>query len=264
MARTYFNLLLIGICFFSGCSNSNSISKTPDVIIKTSLGEIGIILYDDTPNHRDNFLKLAREGFYDSLMFHRIIYQFMVQVGDPRTRNAQTMKDSTIGDGPGYNLDAEVLEKYIHTAGKIGAARYPDDVNPNWESSGSQFYIVTGSPTSEGRLDSMEMQIDFVRKEKLFTEYQIDVKNKAFDKTFDEYLLVKGFKEFKYSEEQRAAYYKDGGAPWLDFQYTIFGEVVSGFYVSNRIENVQMDIYRRPTQAIRIISIDIIDQEPVQ
>ena len=262
MARSYFVFLLIGVVFLLGCSNSNSIRQKPDAIIKTNIGIIEVILYDDTPNHRDNFLKLAREGYYDSLMFHRIIYNFMVQVGDPRTRNAQAMEDTTLGDGPGYELDPEISEKYIHTSGKLAAARYPDHINPDWKSSGSQFYIITGKPVSPGRLDSMELQYDYVRKDKLFAQYQVEVNNKTFDKSFNEYLDAKGFKEFKYSKEQREAYYKEGGAPWLDFQYTIFGELVSGYSVAQKISEVPLDMNNRPRQAIRILSIEIVEPEP--
>ncbi|MEL7339333.1 MAG: peptidylprolyl isomerase, partial [Bacteroidota bacterium] len=108
--------------------------------MKTEIGDVGIVLYDETPIHRDNFLKLVRSGFYDSLYFHRIILGFMVQTGDPGTRN----QDFSGANGPGYDLPAELSETRIHTRGKLGAAREPDEKNPEKRSAGSQFYILTG------------------------------------------------------------------------------------------------------------------------
>lgn len=258
---SYFVFLIVGILLGSGCGQDSTVSVEPDVIMVTDRGEIGLQLYKETPLHRENFLKLARSGFYDSLQFHRIIYDFMIQAGDPRTRNAATMQDTTIGDDPGYTLPAEIVESFIHTRGKLAAARYPDEVNPEWRSSGSQFYIVTGAPATSARLDTMEMQYNFVRKGRYFTEWQAEVGNEVFSGTFEEYLKSKNFQDYRYTKAQRSAYKNEGGAPWLDFQYTIFGEVVSGMNVADKIGKEGTDPYNRPVKPVRILKMIVPDTQ---
>lgn len=182
----------------------------PDVIIHTKLGDIWIVLYDATPLHKDNFLKLASQRFYDSTTFHRVIKNFMIQGGDPFTRIPS--KQDSIGDGgPGYMLPAELLDSIFHRRGVLAAARLGDDINPDRLSSGSQFYIVTGRVFTEQELKIMEAKIA---------------------------AKIPGF---TFTEEQKNAYTSIGGAPWLDRQYTVFGEVMKGMEVVDAISVVLTD-----------------------
>ncbi|MFN8395134.1 MAG: peptidylprolyl isomerase [Bacteroidia bacterium] len=181
----------------------------PDVIIHTSMGDIGVKLFEDTPNHRANFLKLAKAGTYDSTLFHRVIKDFMIQGGDPYSKDPA--KKAMAGQGgPGYTLPAEILPKYYHAKGMIAAARLGDQVNPKRESSGSQFYIVQGKAMTAKEVDMAEAQMKGVLGQ-----------------------------DFKFSPEARAAYTSIGGSPWLDQQYTIFGQVLYGLDVVDQICDVE-------------------------
>ncbi|MCB0706929.1 MAG: peptidylprolyl isomerase [Saprospiraceae bacterium] len=186
------------------------------VEIETDYGNMVVQLYDSTPEHRDNFVKLASEGFYDDQLFHRVIAGFMLQAGDPKSRNAKP--DQALGSGgPGYTLPAEFVDSLVHLKGMLAAARTPDDVNPEKRSSGSQFYIVQGRPQTEESLNDME-----------------------------------GRTGFRYSTFQREAYLKYGGAPQLDGQYTIFGRVIEGLDVIDKIADQQTGPGDRPVEDIRI------------
>lgn len=187
--------------------------KAPEkclVELQTDLGTITLELFNATPKHRDNFLKLAEEGFYDGTLFHRIIPNFMAQGGDPNSRGAAAGAQLGVG-GPGYNVPAEFVDSLVHIKGSLAAARQGDQANPKRESSGSQFYIVTGAPVSDEFLDQIE-----------------------------------GRTGKKYSPENRAAYKASGGTPHLDFQYTVFGRVVTGFDVLDKIGSVQTARGDRP------------------
>lgn len=179
--------------------------------ITTDFGAIEVILYNSTPLHRDNFIKLANEGFYEDLLFHRIVNGFMIQGGDPDSKNAAPGVSLGRG-GPGYQIDAEIGAP--HFRGALAAAR---DGNPLKKSSGSQFYIVQGRPLSNEALDQMEAQ-----------------------------------KKIKYSPEQRQVYLQEGGSPFLDNDYTVFGEVISGMEVVDKIAEAETDPNSRPTQDIRM------------
>ena len=173
------------------------------VIIETPMGEMELQLFDSTPKHRDNFIRLAEEGFYDSLLFHRIIKGFMIQGGDPESRNA--LPSARLGSGgPGYQVDAEFHPDNIHVKGAIAAARMGDSVNPQKKSSGSQFYIVQGTPVTGDLLERMEMQ-----------------------------------KGIRYSPDQRKAYQSEGGTPFLDNDYTVFGRVTRGLEIIDKIASVK-------------------------
>lgn len=181
----------------------------PDVIIHTSLGDIGVQLFEDTPKHRENFLKLAHAHFYDSTTFHRVIQDFMIQGGDPYSKDPE--KKGMAGQGgPGYTLPAEIQPQYFHAKGMLAAARQGDQVNPKRESSGSQFYIVQGKVMTDAELDRAESQMKGVLGQ-----------------------------DFKFSPEARAAYRTVGGSPWLDQQYTVFGKVVTGMDVIDKIAAVE-------------------------
>lgn len=184
--------------------------------ITTDFGVMMAELYDATPQHRDNFLKLAGEGFYDGLLFHRVIDGFMIQGGDPNSRNAAA--GAALGSGgPGYQVPGEFIDSLVHIRGAIAAARTSDGVNPERKSSGSQFYIVHGTEVDASMLDMLEKR-----------------------------------KGFKYTEEQRAAYLEHGGTPFLDRDYSVYGRVISGFDVLDQIARAPKDARDRPTKDIKM------------
>ena len=197
-------------------------SKGTMIEMTTSQGKITIRLYDETPLHRDNFLKLVKNHTYDGLLFHRVIKNFMVQAGDPKSRDAKP--GQPLGDGTlGYTVPAEFRPELIHKRGALCAARQGDNVNPKKESSASQFYIVQGQVWDDKTLDMMEQR---------------------FGK--------------KFTEEQRKVYTTVGGTPHLDGDYTVFGEVVEGMEVVNKIAAVQCDRMDRPVEDVKIISVKVL------
>lgn len=187
-----------------------------EVIVKisTSYGDMLVKLYNETPKHRDNFIKLVKEGYYNGQLFHRVIADFMIQGGDPDSRNAKPGAALGTG-GPGYTIPAEFRPELFHKKGALAAARQGDQVNPTKASSGSQFYIVDGKPVPESELNSIAQQMGIV-----FTPEQISV-----------YTTV-------------------GGTPFLDQNYTVFGEVISGMDVIDKIAAVQTDQRNRPLKDI--------------
>lgn len=180
-------------------------------VIETEFGDMKVKLYNTTPQHRDNFIKLAEEGFYKDLLFHRVIPEFMIQGGDPDSRTAPPNQQLGMG-GPGYQIDAEIGG--LHLKGALAAARTQ---NPQKRSSGSQFYIVHGQPVTDNMLDQIERQ-----------------------------------KQITYSPEQRALYKELGGTPGLDNDYTVFGEVVEGLEVIDKIANVPTGAANRPVQDVKM------------
>jgi len=186
------------------------------VEIQTDYGTMVAELYDATPKHRDNFLKLAEEGYFNDLLFHRVIDGFMIQGGDPNSRGAAAGAPLGMG-GPGYQVDAEFVDSLVHIRGAIAAARTGDNVNPQRKSSGSQFYIVQGSPVDNTTLDQLERR-----------------------------------KGIPYTPEQRAAYIESGGTPFLDHDYTVFGRVISGLEVIDKIAQVEKDNRDRPRQDVKM------------
>lgn len=185
------------------------------------MGRMVVALYNETPEHRDNFLKLVQEGFYDSLLFHRVIPGFMVQGGDPESRSAAP--GQMLGNGgPGYTVPAEIVPGLVHTKGALAAARQGDQVNPEKRSSGSQFYLVQGKPFQPNELDMVAQRA---------SRHGTPV---------------------TYSEEQKETYATEGGAPHLDGSYTVFGEVVEGLDVIDRIAAVQRDGRDRPVSDVRM------------
>ena len=185
------------------------------VIIETKHGDMRVKLYNSTPKHRDNFIKLVKEGFYDGLLFHRIIHGFMIQGGDPESRNAPPGTQLGQG-GPGYTIEPEIGAP--HLKGAIAAARLPDEVNPERRSSGSQFYIVQGVPVTDAILDKVEQE-----------------------------------KGIQYNEEQRRLYKEIGGYPYLDNEYTVFGEVVEGMDVIDKLAAVPTGRYNRPAEDLEMV-----------
>lgn len=244
------------------------------VLIKTTVGDITIKLYNETPQHRDNFIKLVEEHYYDSILFHRVIKDFMVQAGDPESKNAEKGVQLGAG-GPGYTIPAEfVYPKYFHKRGALSAARQADQVNPERKSSGSQFYIVTGKTYNKYELQDLEQQLSQRQGQGIFDRLvaqnrdsimnmQLAGDNEALMKLQDELIektqaILKEQGPFKFTEEQVDAYMSEGGTPFLDNDYTVFGEVVDGMKAVYKIEQAGTDMNDRPRKDIRIISMEII------
>ena len=235
------------------------------VLIKTPLGDITVRLYDETPLHRDNFLKLAREGYYDGTLFHRVIKNFMVQGGDPDSRGASPTAHLGAG-GPDYTIPAEFNKSLIHKKGALAAARQGDEVNPEKRSSGSQFYIVTGEIYSAGKLTQLERQMAQQQLQKIFNDLVVENRSRIIQlrKNRDNaglmalqeelqnktHALAKEQGEPKYTPEQREVYTSIGGTPFLDQNYTVFGEVEEGLDVVDKIQLVQTQPGDRPVDDI--------------
>ncbi len=207
--------LLIAIITYS-CAQTNNNNSLTEVTIQTDFGNIVIELYNDTPLHKDNFLKLSKEGFYEGLLFHRLIKDFMIQGGDPNSRNGS--KGELLGQGgPGYTIPSEISSQHFHKKGALAAARKGDSSNPTKASSGSQFYIVQG---------------------RVFTVAELDE-------------FVNQGKHAPLTPEEISIYTTIGGTPHLDGGYTVFGEVISGLDVLEKLMNLPVDTYDRPINDIK-------------
>jgi peptidyl-prolyl cis-trans isomerase B (cyclophilin B) len=203
------SLLLTLICNPTVMSQNKTQQKVVKFVIHTDLGDMKGILYNETPKHRDNFVKLVKSGYYDGLLFHRVISGFMIQGGDPNSRNAKSGQQ--LGSGsPGYTIPAEFNKQFIHKKGALSAARTSDQVNPEKASSGSQFYIVQGKKINPAQLGA------------------------------------------NYTPEQKKIYETLGGTPFLDMQYTVYGEITDGLEVIDQIASVQKDGNDRPVTDVRM------------
>ncbi len=223
MKYIFSSLLISFVMIFAVASDVRAQEAETIVLIDTDMGKVKVKLFNDTPKHRDNFIKNVNEKLYDGLLFHRVIKQFMIQAGDVNSKDAPM--DKHLGDGDlDYTIPAEIVyPKYFHKAGMLCAARTGDDVNPERASSATQFYIVTGNFFTEMELDKME-------KEKNIT----------------------------LTPEQKQAYMLEGGAPHLDGKYTIFGEVISGMKTVMKIQLVETNEDDRPLKNIKIKSMKIV------
>lgn len=220
-------LMLFVPCISANAQNADSIRH--EVLLKTDKGNIRIALYNETPQHRDNFIKLVKAGFYDGLLFHRVISSFMIQTGDSASRHAKP--GQLLGDSPeSCKIPAEIHYPAIfHKRGAVAAAREGDDVNPERASSSSQFYIVYGRRFNDSMLDDTQSKLDSQAKGTV-----------------------------KLTQQVRDAYKSQGGTPHLDGQYTVFGEVVEGLDVVDKIQWVATDDNARPIEDIRIIEAKVI------
>jgi len=270
-------LLFFCLLFFSSFSFKKKHTETV-ALIQTNFGNIKIKLYDDTPLHRDNFIKLINKKYYTDILFHRVIKNFMIQTGDPESKNADRTKLLGVG-GPGYTIPAEISMNHIHKKGALAAARLGNDSNPKKESSGSQFYIVVGQPLTEELLNQNEHQILESKRGELINMYLAKPENKdmmpnldackekgdkeGFDKIVQKITndLDPDFKKLdsiKYTKTQKAEYIEKGGSPHLDNDYTVFGEVIEGMDIVEKISLVSTDSNDRPLEDIKILSIKIL------
>ncbi|OCW95804.1 peptidylprolyl isomerase [Macellibacteroides sp. HH-ZS] len=245
------------------------------VLMQTNLGTITLKLYNETPLHRDNFIKLVKDGQYEGLLFHRVINEFMIQGGDVTSKNAPLNKQLGAGD-LGYTVPAEfVYPRYFHKRGALCAARTGDDSNPEKASSASQFYIVTGKVYSEGEIKQLEKQKESRLKQAIFNRLQNENKTtimqyyKSGDKDSlaimrdtligkTEIETEKRKEETKLTAQQREAYTTVGGVPFLDNEYTVYGEVTEGIEIVDKIQKVKTNSSDRPLENIVIESMQII------
>jgi cyclophilin family peptidyl-prolyl cis-trans isomerase len=229
----FFLFLFVHVSLFAQVDSlvvkTDSSDVRHQVLLKTSMGDITVELYNETPKHRDNFLRLVRSGYYDGNLWHRVIADFMIQTGDSTTRHAAPGK--VVGDyDPGYKIPAEIcFPKYFHKRGALAAAREGDADNPKRESSASQFYLVWGFPYGPKAMAKFQARLDST------TNGQV-----------------------KFPPEMCDYYWSHGGTPWLDGQYTVFGEVVKGLKVVGDIDAVATDDHDRPKEDVRIIKAIVV------
>lgn len=239
------------------------------VRIHTTSGDITVRLYDETPLHRDNFIKLVREGFYDGTLFHRVIKDFMIQGGDPDSKGAPAGKQLGTG-GPGYTIDAEIMPELYHKRGALAAARLGDEVNPERKSSGSQFYIVWGQTYNEGQMRQLAKQMEMQLMQQAFNVLAIQhrdeimqlrrERNRAALQELQEKLAAEAEAQVKtagggMTDEQKTLYSTVGGTPHLDGQYTVFGEVEEGLDTVEKIQHAATARGDRPVKDIIIETI---------
>lgn len=269
-------LISIQIFFFLAVLCSCQSKKNKDVMIRleTTRGNVVIKLFDETPLHRDNFIRQIEQGTYEGTLFHRVINNFMVQAGDPDSKDAKP--GQMLGSGDlGYTIPAEInFPKYYHCRGALAAARQGDQVNPERASSACQFYIVTGTVYSKEMLTSMEEQRNEQQVRQLYNLQTRKYKD-LFDKMrlSDDYdgiadleqkmmelaqAKADSMPDFKFSPEQIDDYTTIGGTPHLDGEYTVFGQVIEGMDIIDAIQNVPTDLNDRPKQDIRIINVSVL------
>ncbi len=264
-------LTTILIFMLVACSGNQSTAvekndKEQKVLVETDYGNMVIVLFNETPKHRDNFVKLVKDGFYNDLLFHRVINEFMIQTGDPNSKNAKA-NEHLGGGGPGYTIDAEIVDGLYHQKGALAAARQGNNVNPERKSSGSQFYIVHGKIWNDSmivqfedrqkyqhvRAKAMELynnrldeikQLQAAGKIDSISAIEIEIMEKA-ENEIDEKL-------YTFNQKRRQIYSTLGGAPHLDGEYTVFGQVVEGIDVIDSIAKVKTNKQNRPLDDIKI------------
>ncbi len=266
--------IVLSVLLISACSSNGQLENMEEgytyAKISTDKGDVFVKLYNSTPEHRDNFIKLAREGFYDSTLFHRVMNEFMIQGGDPDSKDAEPGQKLGEG-GPGYTLKPEFGE--IHKKGALAAARKGDQVNPEKESSGSQFYIVHGRTYSTEELSKLEDDMSTRAVMGKVNEYLMKEENKYLLDSIQQYSeagnqealqsmqdrLIDQLKEdgddFAFTEEQKETYTDIGGAPFLDGDYTVFGEVVKGMEVVDSIAVTEVN--KQTSRPVQDISMEV-------
>lgn len=259
-------LIAASLLLMTSCAQN----KDAVITIKTSYGDMIAILYDETPKHKANFIKLAKEHYFDSILFHRVIAGFMIQGGDPNSKKAKP-GESLGNGGPGYTVDAEFNPKFIHEKGALSAARMSDQVNPTKASSGSQFYIVQGTVLSATDVENIKYdQIKLMTGLRKMFE---DPANKPLLDSLTQLYQSGDMQAYQkrlfelaprvekatgtvvtrnISEEMKKAYTTVGGAPHLDGEYTVFGKIIKGLDVIDKIAAVQKDGADRPIEDIRM------------
>lgn len=279
MKRNLIVLLTILVGGLAACKPGQkkdpNMEKETKLKIETSAGDIVVKLYNETPKHRDNFIKLAEEGTYEGTLFHRVIKDFMIQAGDPESKKAP--KGKMLGSGDvGYTLPAEfIYPRYFHKKGALSAARQGDEVNPKKESSGCQFYIVTGKVYGDSALLNMEQQMNQMRLNNAFNalaqkhmkeiyKMRKDGNQEGLMNLQDSLIAqaeaqVAKEPEFKFTPEQIKAYTTVGGTPHLDGQYTVFGEVLEGMEVVDKIQKVKIDRSDRPEEDVVIKKVTLLE-----
>jgi len=268
--KKIFAMILWAFCLMcAGCNGNNG--NGTEVVLETTMGEIHLLLYDDTPGHRDNFIKNVNDGMYDGVTFHRVIRNFMIQTGDPNTRTeGYKVKLDANGDTVPERIPAEIVyPKHFNCRGMLAAARDGDDENPERESDKFQFYIVTGKNCSEDDLRGYETAREQRDAEILFQKKQLAKKDEldalrqarerdklsdALEKLQDEARFeVSENPPLTYNAEQKRVYRTHGGAPWLDGEYTVFGEVTEGMKVVEQIEKLKTDGADVPRVEVRVV-----------
>lgn len=254
-------------------TNTQATGEDVTVDIKTTMGDIQVRLYGDTPLHRDNFVKLVNDKYYDGTLFHRVINDFMVQAGDPDSRTAP--KGKMLGEGdPGYTIEAEInYPHHYHKRGSLAAARTGDNINPERRSSGSQFYIVTGKVYNDSTMKQMERNMQQQQMGEIFQKLAMEQNDKIKElrrnrdqaglQKLQEELIAQAEKEagsnpVSITDQVRQDYTTIGGTPHLDGAYTVFGEVTKGMEVVDKIQKVETDNNDRPVDDVRIISMSIV------
>ncbi|PVX50692.1 peptidyl-prolyl cis-trans isomerase B (cyclophilin B) [Balneicella halophila] len=269
--------ILLTISLFACANNSKDNENRKQVRLETSKGDILIELYNETPQHRDNFIKLTEKHFFDGTLFHRVINNFMVQGGDPDSKNAKP--GEALGNGgPGYDIPAEIKEGLFHKKGVIAAARLGDNINPERKSSGSQFYLVEGNVFTTKQLENMEKSKNTPMRKKLIETMKKEHEAKldsliALQKETGDTLSLNNFVDelnakidkrieedgFHFTDEQKNAYTTVGGVPHLDNAYTVFGEIVEGIEVVEKISDVKTDKRDRPLENVIILSATVVN-----
>lgn len=259
----------LAILFFALIISLNGQSQSKTVQISTNFGNMKFRLFDDTPKHRDAFIELANEGYYNGTLFYRVIQDFLIQGGSKSSKDAPSGKRIGYGD-PDKTVDDEILSHYFHKKGSLCAPRQPDEINPFKQSDISQFFIVKGRVYSAGELDTMEIVVNRPIRNKIIQkvmnpEVRAELKKLKKEKKVKEFReLAQGIKDkieteynlqtgtIKFSEAQRTAYTTIGGYPELDGKYTIFGECISGFDVIDKIAALKTDKNNRPLTDVKI------------
>lgn len=272
MKKIIIYILIVVSSLTESCA-TNNITGTI-VCIETNYGKITVRLYPETTKHRENFLKLVKSGFYNGLLFHRVIKDFMIQAGDPESKNSKPETDLGSGD-VGYTIPAEfIYPKYYHRKGALAAAREGDQVNPERASSGCQFYIVQGKVFTDNQLDEIDIKKSKKLEAKLFQEIlktkQDEVKKYQMERNQDKLDLIKNsilnqvqayikaHPVSKLTPLQREEYKTIGGTPHLDGEYTVFGEVVEGMDIVESISMVKTGRNDRPVEDVKIIRATVL------